>query len=48
MKKLLSVFAALILVVCMVPFGVSADNSALYTATEDIRYESLNQDGSDR
>ncbi len=41
MKKLLLVLAALILVVCMVPFGVSADNSALYTATEDIRYESL-------
>lgn len=41
MKKLLSALIALIMVVCLVPLGAFADNSALYTAIDDIRYESL-------
>ena len=41
MRKLLSALAALILIVCLMPLGVSADNSALYTATDNYRYESL-------
>lgn len=41
MKKALSAILIAVMVLCLAPLGVSADNSALYAATDDYRYESL-------
>ncbi len=41
MKKVLSAILITVMVICLIPLGISADNSALYGATGDYRYESL-------